>query len=139
MAKTAEPLLAHTLPSLQKLAHKELNLGAQETLDNLTTLYERGLISYPRTDCGYLPSVLSKQARKLVKSFGAMVLVHDAYEKCFGVDHRMKGPVWDDEKVTAHHGIIPLAQGAVHLYGRTPHQLSVYFMVVERFLRLFSR
>lgn len=139
MASTVEPLLAHTLPSLQKLAHKALGCGAQETLDILTTLYERGLISYPRTDCGYLPTVLYKPSRKLVKSLNGKVLIHEDYKKCFGVDHRIQGPAWDDEKVATHYGIIPLAQSAVHLYGLTPRQVSVYFLVVERFLRLFSR
>lgn len=139
MCTITEPLLAHTLPSLQKQAHSELNIGAMESLAILTTLYERGLVSYPRTDCGYLPTVLYKPSRKLVKSLSPMVSVEDDYDKCFSVDHRHQGKVWDDSRVHAHYGIIPLKQSALRLHGLTPNHVAVYFMVVERFLRLFTK
>lgn len=138
MCTVTEQLLAYTLPSLQKQAFSQLGCGPSDTLSILTTLYERGLISYPRTDCGYLPTVLYKPSRKLVKALGSTIGA-ESREQCFSVDYRHQGSVWDDSKVIAHHGIIPLKQSALRLHGLTATHMAVYFMVVDRFLRLFSK
>lgn len=136
---TQLPLTAHTLPSLQVLANAKFGLTPQQTLDVLNRLYEQRLITYPRTDNGYLPLSLYKQARKQVKRCRGLIPHSDAYERHLLVDHRYQGPVWDDAKCTTHHGIIPTDAPALWLYGLNTVEMQVYALVCEQFLKLFSR
>lgn len=135
--------LAHTLPTIQKEAHARFQYSVSDTLKHLEALYARGLISYPRTDNGYLPESLFKPSRKLVKALRGVVsgIVRDEVESTndFKVDHTVRGAVWNDAQVATHYGIIPLAASAVSLYGLSVEQLNLYFLVCQKFLRLFER
>ena len=59
--------LPFDLGRLQEVCSKKLDLGAQETLDIAQALYEtHKLITYPRSDCGYLPLSQHGEARAIV-------------------------------------------------------------------------
>ncbi len=59
--------LPFDLGTLQEVCSKKLGLGAQETLDIAQALYEtHKLITYPRSDCGYLPLSQHGEARTIV-------------------------------------------------------------------------
>ena len=102
--KLEKPPLLYDLTSLQRDANRILGFTAQQTLDNAQALYEKKLVTYPRTDSRYLtedmqgmlPALISKVAEK----YG-----------CTGDDVHTE-PVhptslFDSSKVSDHHAIIP--------------------------------
>uniref|UniRef100_UPI002896A4A4 DNA topoisomerase n=1 Tax=Stutzerimonas nitrititolerans TaxID=2482751 RepID=UPI002896A4A4 len=102
------PPLPFDLGTLQEICSKKLGLGAQETLDIAQKLYEtHKLITYPRSDCGYLPLSQHGEAPAIIAALGrsdpalSELLTH--------VQPQRRSRAWNDGKVGAHHGIIPTA------------------------------
>ncbi|KVP98109.1 hypothetical protein WJ96_05935 [Burkholderia ubonensis] len=132
----SEPRLAHTLFSIQREAAVRFRYDPAATLADLHVLYERGLVSYPRTECGYLPDDQFKAAGKLVKALRGVVRVEGA--QSFTVNHKFKGPAWNDARVYEHHGISPTPAGTLALVGLSDAQVNLYLLVCEAFLKLFE-
>lgn len=129
------PPLPFDLGTLQEVCSKKLGLGAQETLDIAQALYEtHKVITYPRSDCGYLPQSQHGEARSILAALGqadpalAELMRH--------IDPQRRSRAWNDAKVGAHHGIIPTAaaQSLDRLVGK---QRAVYTMIRARYLAQF--
>lgn len=127
--------LPYDLSSLQVEASRRWGLGAQQVLDIAQALYEKyKLTTYPRTDCGYLP--VSQHAdgpavfRALVqtdRNLSGLVSQGDA---------SIRGKVWDDGKITAHHGIIPTAASGSIEHLSEP-EFFLYDLIRRRYLAQF--
>lgn len=105
--KEAAPLVMD-LSSLQQEASRRFGYGAQQVLDIAQALYEaHKATSYPRTDCRYLPESQLEEAELIV----TMLLRSDEALSALRqrLDTSRKSRVWNDSKITAHHGIIPTA------------------------------
>ena len=132
--KQAAPL-PYDLSGLQVEASRRWGLGAQQVLDIAQALYEKHkLTTYPRTDCGYLPVSQHAEAAGVFKALVATDsniagLVAQA-------NHSIKGKVWDDSKITAHHGIIPTA-AAGSLEHLSEPELFLYDLIRRRYLAQF--
>lgn len=104
-AKQAPPL-PYNLSTLQIEAAKRYSMTAQQVLDSCQQLYEKHkLITYPRSDCRYLP----KEHLKQVKAVSQAVAVNEP-ELALAVqqaDTALISRAWNDGKVDAHHAIIP--------------------------------
>ncbi|UQY36081.1 DNA topoisomerase III [Pseudomonas fulva] len=132
--REAPPLL-FDLGTLQQVCSKKLGLGAQETLDIAQKLYETDkLITYPRSDCGYLPLSQHAEAPAILAALGQAdpalreVLAHTQAQR--------RSRAWNDAKVSAHHGIIPtLAAGALARLSGRPR--AVYELIRARYLAQF--
>lgn len=61
---TENILLAHTAKTLEEQAQIQLGLSGQEVREAARRLYALGLITYPDTDCGYIPKPMYMEARK---------------------------------------------------------------------------
>ena len=100
--KVEKPPRLYDLTSLQRDANKLLGFTAQQTLDCAQALYEKKVITYPRTDSRYLTSDMEQMLPDHVRAVadtlpciaGLAVAVHP-------------GQVIDDSKVSDHHAIIP--------------------------------
>ncbi len=132
--REAPPLL-FDLGTLQEVCSKKLGLGAQETLDIAQALYEtHKLITYPRSDCGYLPLSQHAEASAILVALGradpglAGLLAH--------LDPQRRSRAWNDAKVSAHHGIIPTA-AAQNLERLAGKQRAVYTLIRARYLAQF--
>jgi DNA topoisomerase-3 len=127
--------LPYELSGLQVEASRRWGLGAQQVLDIAQALYEKHkLTTYPRTDCGFLPVSQHADAAAVFKALVAtdrnlVGLVSQA-------DTSIKGKVWDDSKITAHHGIIPTAShGTIeHL---SEQEFYLYDLIRKRYLAQF--
>jgi len=125
--------LPFSLSSLQIEAAKRYGLSAQTVLDTCQKLYEtHKLITYPRSDCRYLPEEHFAGRHAVLKAIqthaGAMTPPDD-----FSADRRNR--CWDDKKVDAHHAIIPTARGsAVRL---TENEQNVYTLIARQYLMQF--
>ena len=104
--KRENPPLLFSLSELQQTASKRWGYGAKETLEIAQALYEKHkAITYPRTDCGYLPEDQHADAKSVIAalktSFAGEGKIFDS------VEPERKSSAWNDTKVTAHHGMIP--------------------------------
>ena len=127
--------LPFDLGTLQEVCSKKLGLGAQETLDIAQALYEtHKLITYPRSDCGYLPLSQHGEARAIVAALTQADPTLAALQPHLDLSRRSRA--WNDAKVGAHHGIIPTAaaRGLERLAGR---QRAVYTLIRARYLAQF--
>lgn len=98
--KTEKPPLLYDLTSLQRDANKVLGFSAQQTLDTLQSLYEKKLVTYPRTDSRFLTEDMAPSLPELV------------YQAAAALDYAGNIPVHaghviNNAKVTDHHAVIP--------------------------------
>ncbi|WP_434601198.1 DNA topoisomerase III [Pseudomonas sp. Z4-7] len=127
--------LPFDLGTLQEVCSKKLGLGAQETLDIAQSLYETyKLITYPRSDCGFLPLSQHGEAPAILAALAqadpglAPLREH--------LQPQRKSRAWNDAKVSAHHGIIPTA-AAKNLDKLAGKQRAVYTLIRARYLAQF--
>jgi DNA topoisomerase-3 len=136
-AKREPPPLPFSLSELQKAAGK-FGLSPALTLECAQKLYETyKLTSYPRTDCPYLEEAQHREARdRLAAAAKNFAGVPGGWPFAGKPNFSVKSRAWNDSKLGAHSGIIPLAQHA-DLSRLTPNELLVYRLVVRNFLAQF--
>ncbi len=99
------PPLPYSLSALQIDAARQLRMDAKKVLDSCQRLYEQKLITYPRSDCRYLPEEHFSQAPEVLST-----IRHNVFSLAKAVDQALperKNSAWNDKKVGAHHAIIP--------------------------------
>ncbi|WP_137169336.1 DNA topoisomerase III [Marinomonas sp. FW-1] len=132
--KQAAPL-PYSLSALQIDAAKAFSLSAQQVLDVCQTLYERHqMITYPRSDCRYLPTQQHKDApailAALAKSGG------EIQQGAQHADASRKSKAWNDKQVTAHHAIIPTSQ-AHKAASLSKTEALVFNLIARQYLMQF--
>ncbi|AHM57799.1 DNA topoisomerase 3 (plasmid) [Peptoclostridium acidaminophilum DSM 3953] len=137
--KEQAPLLFN-LAELQSEANKKFKLSVNRTLEIAQSLYEKKLISYPRTDSRVLSTdVVPELPRILNGLYGnADFRAHTLRIKEFGklaIDKKTKRYV-DDSKVTDHYAIIP-TYVTTELARLDEDTRNVYSLIVKRFLAIF--
>lgn len=107
--KQQKPPLLFSLSGLQIAAAKMFGMSAKQVLDICQQLYEKHkLITYPRSDCQYLPSEHFNDVAAVTDAISALSsTLATALNKA---DLSRKSKVWNDKKVSAHHAIIPTAK-----------------------------
>lgn len=129
------PPLPFDLSTLQEVCSSKLGLGAQETLNIAQALYETyKATTYPRSDCRYLPDSLFNEVPAV---FDALLKTDPALQPTFGrLDRSLHSRVWNDAKVTAHHGIIPTTEPA-NLARMSEQERQVYELIRSHYLAQF--
>jgi DNA topoisomerase-3 len=98
--------LPYSLSALQVDAARRFGLSAKAVLDTCQTLYERHrLITYPRSDCRYLPEEHFAGMRAVLN--GACQQDETLRGWLEGADFSRRSKAWDDKKVGAHHALSP--------------------------------
>ena len=97
------PPLPYSLSKLQMAASQKYDIT--DTLTHLQKLYEAGYVTYPRTDCDYLPEGHFAEGAKIFEA--VRVGCPDLGDMMTDADENRKSPAWNDKKVTEHHAIIP--------------------------------
>ena len=128
-----QPPLLYDLTALQKDCNVHLDLPAAKTLDIAQTLYEKKLISYPRTGSRHIPQDVMAHVPELLEKISAMPEFRE-YGKALDLSALNTRSV-DDTEVTDHHALITT--------GITPEGLSeaesaVYALIAGRMLEAFS-
>lgn len=124
---TTEPPLPFDLAELQKECNKKFSLKAVETLDIAQRLYEKKLISYPRTDSNYLPESMKDEVFNLVQSFVSPEQKQHLKEK------NDSSKVFNSSKVTDHYAIIPTGFEK-EIDSLTERESNVYREIIKRFV-----
>ncbi len=121
------PPLPFDLSTLQEVCSRKLGLGVQETLNIAQALYETyKAITYPRSDCRFLPESMFNEAPAVLD---ALLKTDPTLRPAFGsLDRSLRARVWNDAKVTAHHGIIPTTESA-NLARMSEQERHVYELI----------
>lgn len=119
--------LPYSLTDLQKEASARFGLGAKDTLAACQRMYEAKFISYPRTDCPYLPEEQFKDAPAVLEAVSRFEGFFDMVQAC---DCQRRSAAWNTSKVSAHHGIIPTMVAASGLSDR---ETKVYTLICRRY------
>ncbi|MDC9606964.1 DNA topoisomerase III [Xenorhabdus griffiniae] len=100
------PPLTFDLGTLQQVASKRWGFSANQVLEIAQNLYEKHkATTYPRTDCGYLPTSMQSEIPEVLK---ALAVSDPSISPLLNkLDIKLVSRVWNDKKITAHHGIIP--------------------------------
>lgn len=133
--KRQAPPLPYNLSSLQVDAAKALAMPAKLVLDTCQSLYEKHqLITYPRSDCRYLP-VAHWQDRQSLATAIATVCPELA-AACKDADWQLRSAAWNDAKVGAHHAIIP-TQKALSGQRLSNNEQRLYRLIARQYLMQF--
>ncbi len=129
--KQAAPL-PYSLSSLQIDAAKRFGLSAKQVLDGCQSLYEKHkLITYPRSDCRYLPREHLQHIPQVTQAIASVC--SNLSSAVNGADLKQVSKAWNDKKVEAHHAIIPTSKknGA----GQLSHsELNIYELISRQYL-----
>lgn len=140
--KKYAPLLFN-LAELQNECTKKLKLGPDETLNIVQSLYEKKLVTYPRTDARVLSTAVAKEIHKNLK--GLTHPLHQTEVKQAATHilaqglHKgiVKSKYVNDGQITDHYGIIPTGQGMDQLKKLKEKEAVIYQMITLRFLAIF--
>ncbi|MGV3226876.1 DNA topoisomerase III [[Pasteurella] aerogenes] len=126
--------LPYSLSALQIDAAKRFNMSAQAVLDTCQRLYEtHKLITYPRSDCRYLPEEHFAERYTVLQAISAQL---DDYRQLPEVvNAEQKNRCWNDKKVEAHHAIIPTAKNKPAGLNQT--ELNIYGLIARQYLLQF--
>lgn len=133
------PLL-YNLAELQNDCSKYFKISPDQTLSYIQDMYEKKLLTYPRTDARVLSSAVAKEIDKNIKGllnyqltspFCKWILEKGAYK---GLE---KTRYVNDKQITDHYAIIPTGQGLNALSTLDATGIKIYEIVVRRFLSIF--
>ncbi|EBE9838821.1 DNA topoisomerase III [Salmonella enterica subsp. enterica serovar Newport] len=129
--------LAFSLGSLQQACAEKFGMPAQQVLDIAQSLYEtHKLTTYPRTDCGYLPVSMRDEVRAVLAALMQTDPSLKSHPALAQLDTSLVSRIWNDKKITAHHGIIPTKQ-AGDLSRLSTDERNVYQLIRQHYLAQF--
>lgn len=138
--ETKKPPLLYNLAELQNDCSRLFKISPDQTLSVVQELYEKKLVTYPRTDARVLSSAVAKEIHKnisglknipSVRQFAEEILEKGSYKNI------AKTRYVNDKQITDHYAIIPTGQGFSAVRSLNQTALNVYETVVRRFLSIF--
>lgn len=134
------PPLLYNLAELQNDCSKFFKISPDQTLGIIQELYEKKLVTYPRTDARVLSTAVAKEIHKNIgglknyapaADFATEILNSGTYK---GI---AKTRYVNDKQITDHYAVIPTGQGFGNLAGLSALSAKVYELIVRRFLSIF--
>ncbi|WFA09913.1 DNA topoisomerase [Tissierella sp. Yu-01] len=148
--ETKNPPLLYNLAELQNELSKRLKISPEETLKIAQTLYEKKMITYPRTDARVLSTAVTKEIHKNLNGLINMnkicrldesdtdingyiqkILSEQLYK---GIE---KTKYVNDKSITDHYAIIPTGEGLGSFNKLTKFEKETYLLIVRRFISIF--
>ena len=140
--KENAPLLFN-LAEIQNECTKKFKIKPDETLNIIQNLYEKKLVTYPRTDARVLSTAVAKQINKnlngLAKNYkdeAIQSFINQMIEKKYSTN-LINTKYVNDNKITDHYAIIPTGHGFENLNELPEIQQKIYNIIVKRFLAIF--
>lgn len=137
--KKNAPLL-YNLAELQNDCSRMFKLSPDQTLKAVQELYEKKLVTYPRTDARVLSTAVAKEIHKNIgglqnvpdlKAFAGHILATGSYKSI------AKSRYVNDKQITDHYAIVPTGQGFGALRSLAPSSYRIYEVIARRFLSIF--
>lgn len=140
--KKNAPLL-YNLAEMQNECSKKFKISPDETLKAIQSLYEKKLVTYPRTDARVLSTAVAKmikgnvmKIKNILADSDLSVYANEILEKDY-TKTILKSKYVDDSKITDHYAIIPTGEGKDALNKLTKLERDIYDLIVRRFLSIF--
>ena len=140
--KENAPLLFN-LAEIQNECTKRFKIKPDETLDIIQNLYEKKLVTYPRTDARVLSTAVAKEITKNLNGIARGMKDEEiqGYIKQMSEEkystNLTKTKYVNDSKITDHYAIIPTGQGYENYNQLNDLQKQIYKVIVKRFLAIF--
>ena len=134
------PPLLYNLAELQNDCSKMFKISPDQTLKAVQELYEKKMVTYPRTDARVLSTAVAKEIKKNISGllnyppaadFAAEALEMGSYKTI------AKTRYVNDKQITDHYAIVPTGQGLGALRGLSELNSKIYQVIVRRFLSIF--
>ena len=134
------PPMLYNLAELQNDCSRLFKISPTDTLNTVQELYEKKMVTYPRTDARVLSTAISKEIDKNIRGlcnfqklapFAQNIINQGGYK---GI---AKSKYVNDKLITDHYAIIPTGQGLGQLGKLTSIQAKVYEIIARRFLSIF--
>ncbi len=125
------PPLPYSLDALQVEANKLYGYSPKLVLDTVQSLYEKKYVSYPRSDCNYIPASQHDDVIKILPMLSELNIPGTS-----DADTSLVSKAWNDKKISAHHAIIPT--------GVKPSSLNkdedkIYSLIAARYVLQFHK
>ena len=137
------PPLLFNLAEIQNECTKRFKIKPNETLDIIQNLYEKKLVTYPRTDARVLSTAVAKEIKKNLnglakgcKNEEIQGYIKKMIEENYSTN-LVKTKYVNDSKITDHYAIIPTGQGFENFEKLPELQKNIYLVIVKRFLAIF--
>lgn len=134
------PPLLYNLAEIQNDCSKYFKINPDQTLSIIQDLYEKKLVTYPRTDARVLSSAVAKEIHKNIEGMRNMPYFKDLADEALslGLYKKIASTRYvNDKAITDHYAIIPTGQGFSALSSLSPTSKRVYEIIVRRFLSIF--
>ena len=134
------PPLLFNLAELQNVCSKLFKISPDETLRIVQELYEKKLVTYPRTDARVLSTAVAKEIYKNISGLRNYQQAGAAAAEVLGMESWKsiaKTRYVNDKQITDHYAIIPTGQGVNALGSVSLTAQRVYETIVRRFLCIF--
>lgn len=140
--KENAPLL-YNLAEIQNECSKKFKISPDQTLEVIQLLYEKKLVTYPRTDARVLSTAVAKvigQNLNGLARWGKDEKIKSVLDKMIAEKYStdiVKSKYVDDSKITDHYALIPTGQGFENYDALSDLQKDIYKLIVKRFLSIF--
>ena len=140
--KENAPLL-YNLAEIQNDCSKKFKISPDRTLEIIQELYEKKLVTYPRTDARVLSTAVAKE---ITKNLNGLARFKENEEIVNAINlmkdnkystNIVKSKYVNDSKITDHYAIIPTGQGIENYSKVSELHQSVYILICKRFLSIF--
>lgn len=140
--KENAPLL-YNLAEIQNECSKRFKISPDQTLEVIQLLYEKKLVTYPRTDARVLSTAVAKEISKNLNGlakWGKDEKIKNSLDSMIANKYStdiVKSKYVDDSKITDHYALIPTGQGFENYDALSDLQKDIYKLIVKRFLSIF--
>lgn len=134
------PPLLYNLAELQNECSKLFKISPDETLKVVQELYEKKMVTYPRTDARVLSTAVAKEIEKNIRGlthYEPMAAYAGEALAMGKAKNLAKTQYVNDKQITDHYAIIPTGQGLGALRSLSPLSANVYEVICRRFLSIF--
>ena len=133
--KQQQAPLPYNLSALQIDAAKQFSMNAKLVLDVCQALYEKHkLITYPRSDCRYLPLDHFQQAASILQSLSQGQIPYTDAAK--NADQSIKSKAFNNSKVGAHHAIVPTEKSSKNIKLNS-FEKNIYGLIARQYIAQF--
>lgn len=131
----SQPPLPHSLDTLQVAANKAYGYSPNEVLDTVQKLYEMKFVTYPRSDCNYLPESQKEDAPVIISNLRELGFVSEAAD---ADPSYLESRCWNDKKVSTHTALAPtLEKPNPHSFDTK--QRDIYYLIASRYCLQFYK
>ena len=133
--KRENPPPLYDLTALQRDANRYFGVSAQQTLDNMQSMYERQIVTYPRTDSRYITSDMESPTKTLIENLLGAGVYDNVTSARYNRDKISMKQIVNNKKVSDHHAILPTSKVTAAVYNSlSPVEEKLLTLILYRLI-----